>query len=119
MGLNCSTDDKLHHRLDLAFEEDRQHDDVRGRRFAKTRADLDVILRHIREEDALLLERGLADQSFAETEAIVHAFAFAIRVAREQSFSSGSSARAVHDIEDALLRGNDRRQLRQESCGPP
>ena len=62
---------ELHHRFDLAFEEDRQHNDVVRRRFAEPGADLHIIVRHVREEDALFLQRGLADQAFAELEAIV------------------------------------------------
>ena len=57
---------QLDHRLHLAFEQHRQHDDAQRRRFAQARADLDVIRRHVGEQNALLLERALADQSFAQ-----------------------------------------------------
>ena len=55
-----------------------------GARFAESRADLHVIGRHAREEDALFLERRLADQTFAELEAGVHALALAIGVAGQK-----------------------------------
>ena len=58
------------------------------------------------------LERGLPDQTFAELEAIVHAFAFAIGVAREK-LELRLLRRTIHHIEYALLRGDDRRQLGQ------
>ena len=56
--------------LDLALEQDRQHDDVHRRRLAEARGDLDVIGRHVREQDALLLERRLADQALARLEPV-------------------------------------------------
>ena len=55
-----------------------------GARFTQAGADLDVIRRHVREQNAFLLQRGLSDQTFAELEAIVHTFAFAIGITREQ-----------------------------------
>ena len=53
-------DDGLH----IAFEQDRQDDDVVWRGFAQAGVDLDVIAGDVRDEDALLLERALADEAF-------------------------------------------------------
>ena len=50
---------------DLAFEQDRQDDDVERRRLAEARADLDVVVGHVGEQDALLLEGALPDQALA------------------------------------------------------
>ena len=49
--------------FDLAFEQHRQHDDAQRRRLAQPGADLDVIRRHVGEQDALLLQRALAHQT--------------------------------------------------------
>ena len=61
-------------RARLAFEQHRQHDDVGGPRpprLERMRNSLRVAgpgigLRHVAEQDALLLERALADEAFAE-----------------------------------------------------
>ncbi len=52
------------------FEQDGQNDDVHGRRFAQSRADLDVIGRNFGQQDALLLERRLADESLTGMNAV-------------------------------------------------
>ena len=54
---------QLDDRLDLALEQDRQHDDVERRRLAEAGADVDVVVRRVGQQDALLLERALADQA--------------------------------------------------------
>ena len=66
-GIELFERGKFHDRFDLAFEEDRQDDDVHRLRFAQAGADLDIIRRHIRQKNAFLFQGGLADQSFAET----------------------------------------------------
>ena len=63
---------QLEHAFDLAFEDDRQHDDVLRRRVAQAGRDPDVVGRNVREQDLLLLERALADQAFAEPELAAH-----------------------------------------------
>ena len=101
---------KFHHGFDLAFKEDGQHHDVSGRRLAQPRINVHVIRRDVGQENALLFQRGLADQTFTETEAIVHSFAFAVGIAREE-FELRFALGPIHDVEDALLCGNNRRQL--------
>ncbi|MDF2698109.1 MAG: hypothetical protein K0S65_6492, partial [Labilithrix sp.] len=61
----------------LVLEENRDDDDVERRRLAEPRADLDVVARHLREQDALLLERRLSDEALAQTEAIRDVLALA------------------------------------------
>ena len=59
---------QLEHALDLALEDDRQHDDVLRRRVAQAGGDADVVGRHVGEQDLLLLQGALADQPLAELE---------------------------------------------------
>ena len=75
---------QLDHRLDLSFEQNRQDDDVQRRRFAQTGVDVDVIGRHVGEQDALFLEGALSDQSFAGSEAVRDVLSLAVGVAGEQ-----------------------------------
>ena len=63
-------DDRLH----LPLEQHRQHDDVERRRLAEARADLDVVVGHVGEQDPLLLERALPDQPLAEPELVAQTF---------------------------------------------
>ena len=75
---------QLDDRLDLAFEQHRQHDDVQRLGFAEAGADLHVVAGHVGEQDALLLERALADQPLAGLEPVREVLALRVRVAREQ-----------------------------------
>ena len=75
---------ELEHALDLAFEDDRQHEDVLRRRRAEPGEDRDVVERHVRQQDLLLLDRALADEALAQLELAADR-ALALRaVAREQ-----------------------------------
>ena len=56
---------ELDHRLHFALEQDGQDDDVARRRFAEARRDLDVVVGNVLQQNRLLLERRLADESFA------------------------------------------------------
>ena len=57
VSLNSPKRGQLDHRLDLALEQRRQDDDVQRRGLAQARADLDVVLRHVGQQDARLLVR--------------------------------------------------------------
>ena len=72
---------QLKHRAHRSLEEDRQHDDVQRRRLAQTRVDLDVIRRHLREQDPLLLKRTLADEPLSEPERAREMLALLIAIA--------------------------------------
>ena len=61
---------QLDHREHLLLEEHRQHDDVRRRRLAEAGRDLQVVRRRLGDQDALLLDRGLADQRLAGPEVV-------------------------------------------------
>ena len=99
-------DDGLH----LALEQYRQHDDVERRRLAQARADLDVVRGHPGEQDGLLLQRALPDQTLARTEAIGDALALLVRVGGDQ-LEDRSFAFLVHHEERAVVRGNQRSEL--------
>ena len=102
-------DDRLH----LAFEHHRQHHDVGRGRLAKTGADLHVIGRHVREDDALLLEGALADEPFAGAEAVGQVLALGVGVAGEQH-QVRRSVLGLVEIENPVLHRDERRQLGQD-----
>jgi hypothetical protein len=52
ISLKRSKRGQLDHGLDLALEQHRQHDDVARRRLAQARADLDVVVGHVGQQDA-------------------------------------------------------------------
>ena len=81
---------QLNRRLDLAFEHHRQHHNIERRRLAQARADLDVIGRHLGEQNALLLQRALARQPFAQRKPAGQVLALTVCVA-VSSFSIGCS----------------------------
>ena len=113
---------QLHDRLHLAFEQHRQHDDVRAACAAQPGSDLHVIGRHIREQDRSLLQRALADQPFAQLEPVADVLAVPVGIARQQLSRLDLSAAFVgriHDVEHAMLRGDDRRQFGQDQCDRP
>ena len=106
---------QLDHRLDLAFEQHRQHHDAERRRFAQAGADLDVIVRHVGDQDALLLQRALAHQPFAQLELVARrSCRSSIGVAGEQLQQRLLAVLRVVDIEDALLRAHQRREFGEQ-----
>ena len=80
--MNALKRGQLHHRQHLTFEDDRQHDDVQRLGFAEAGVDLHVVVGRVGDEDALLLERGLADQPLADAELLVEVLALLVRVGR-------------------------------------
>ncbi len=54
---------QLDHRLRLAFEQHRQHDDAERRSLAQAGGDLDVVFRNVGHQDAALFPPALAHQS--------------------------------------------------------
>ncbi len=53
---------ELHHRLHLALEQHGQHHDVERGRLAQPRRDAHVVRGHVRQQDPLLLERGIRNR---------------------------------------------------------
>ena len=61
---------ELDHRLDLALEQHRQHDDVRGAALNSAEPIGDGIGRHVGDQHAALVGGALADQAFADADAL-------------------------------------------------
>ena len=59
-------------------------DDVERGGLAQAGADLDVIARALREQDTLLLERALSDQTLAERNVVADLHPLPVGVAREE-----------------------------------
>ena len=74
---------QLDHGLGLALEQRREHDDVARLGLAQAGMDLRVVGRHIGEQNALLLDRALADQPFAQRDAL--GLVAPLRVAGQQA----------------------------------
>src|SRR5581483_10475627 len=103
---------QLDHSEHGPLEENRQHDDVQGRRLTQSRVDLDVVRRHLREQDPLLLQRALADETLAQTEEAAEVLSFLEAVAGlELQHRLSAVAQIRQRVEDAVLRGDKRRQL--------
>ena len=75
---------QLDHAEDLLLEQDRHHDDVHRHGLAESRRDPYVVGRGFRDEDALALDGGLADEPLAESEAAGEALALLVAIARDQ-----------------------------------
>jgi hypothetical protein len=101
---------KLDHGLHRSLEEDRQHDDVSRRCGAEAGRHLDVVVRHVGEQNRLLLECGLADQSLSLCESVGDMLASLVRIARNE-LEEGLPALAVHHVERAVLRTHERCDL--------
>ena len=72
---------ELDHGQHLVLEEHREDDQVDRRSFAEARADADVVVRRLRDEDRLLLESGLADEGLADLELVRDVLALLVAVA--------------------------------------
>ena len=57
---------------------------LQRRRLAQAGGDLDVVGGHVGEQDALLLQGGLADQALAQPERVADVLALAVGVAGQQ-----------------------------------
>ena len=101
----------LDHRLDLLFEQDRQHDDIGRWRSAHAGRHQDVIPRHVGQPDALLLERALPDQAFARMERGAEIIDLAKAVAGDHA---QPRLAGIHHVEHTVMRGHQRRQFRQD-----
>src|SRR6266566_1884353 len=104
---------KLHHRFYLSFEQYWKDDNIHWLRFAQTRADFNVVGGHVRQENASTFERRLPDHSLAEFEMSFDSVAIATCIACEK-LELRLLIRAIHNIQDTLLRRNQRGQLGQD-----
>ena len=104
---------QLDHGHDVAFKQNRQHDDVARSRFAQTGIDLNVIVGHARQQNAFLFQRALTDHAFAQLELIGNRFALAISVSRAQcEYSIGH----VEGKKRAMMSRNQRRQFAHDEA---
>ena len=69
-GVEAAERGEFEHAADLAFEDQRQHEDASRRRRAEPRRDADVVRRQVVEQDLLLLQRALPDQPLPEADAL-------------------------------------------------
>jgi hypothetical protein len=81
------------------------------RRFAQPGRNLDVVAGHVRELDALLFQRALADQAFAQMETVRYALALFVSV-RIHQLEYWLAAFLLVDVEHAMMRRNQRRSAR-------
>ncbi len=102
---------ELDDRFDVTLEQHRQHDDVERSGFAEARGNLNVVARHVHEDDRLALERALSDEPFPGLEMVREVLAFGVRVAREQRQVGVAVA---FDVEHAVLRVHDGRELGED-----
>ena len=82
---------QLDHRLDLALEQDRQHDDALGRGLEQARADRMERRRHVGDQDLAAVGGALADQALADPDRLGMARA-AVGIDREQAQPASPSS---------------------------
>ena len=103
---------QLEHRLHLAFEQHRQHDDAPRRRAAEPGVHLRVIGRHIRQQDLLALDRALADQPFAQFDRRPNRPRRLVGIAGQQHQLCFLLGR-IEQVEHRLLSVHHRREFRE------
>jgi hypothetical protein len=103
-------DDGLH----LAFEEHGEDDEIRHRQLAKAGRNLHVVRRHLRVQDALLFERGLADQRLAKLEVEGRVLAGPERIRRHLALDRAGQGTLRHRRGHLGNRGHLRRQVGRE-----
>ncbi len=106
---------ELEHPGHAPLEHQRRDAEVARRRLAEPRGDADVVLRHVGEEDLLLLEGGLADDALARPEARRERLAVRVGVARDQGEGVGLAVR-IDRVERADLRAGVLRELGNDAA---
>ena len=105
---------QLHHGVNLTFEEDRQHDDVERLGLAEAGGDLNVVVRDVRQQNALLLERRLTDDALADAEFLREILSLFVCIRRCQLESRLSILWRIHDVENAVRGPDHRRELAED-----
>ena len=100
---------EFNHRFRLAFKQHRQHNDARRARGGEARFDVCVIRFYVVEQDALLLDGALADETFADENVL--GLVGPLRVTGEQTEHPFVVVAGFHLINRALLRAHERRQF--------
>ena len=107
---------ELEHALDLAFEHDRQHQDVRGEAFAQAGADLDVVARARWRAGSSAFRARTGRRGPSPSSSRLPWLSWPSGgVAGEQRQLVGLAA-AVEHVEHRLLRADHRRQFRQDQA---
>ena len=101
-------DDGFH----LAFEQDRQHDDIHRSRFPERGSDLNVFPGHFRQQDPLLFERSLPNQALTSADSRNDVLSGIEGVAGQQP-EIGLTFGGVIYIEDPVLDACQRREFRK------
>ena len=81
---------ELDHRLDLAFEQHRQHDDVARNRLEQGRADRHGVRGHVGDQHAPLVGGALPDQALADRQRARDGRWLVVGISREQAAGSAS-----------------------------
>ncbi|ABS26438.1 hypothetical protein Anae109_2236 [Anaeromyxobacter sp. Fw109-5] len=109
---------ELDHRLRLALEQHRQDHHGARRRLPHPGRDVDEVRRHMREQDALLLERALPDERLLQAVRGREGLPAAEAVARDEvQGRSAALVVAVHQEEGAVRGVHERRELRDDRLG--
>ena len=103
---------KLDHRLDLVLEQHRQHDIVARRHLEQSRRDRHRGLGHFGDQHPPLVDRALADQTFAKAQGLRMAVSAIVGIGRQQP--EPLRFLASHLIDDALVSVHQRRQFGQQ-----
>ncbi len=103
---------KLDHRLDLVFEQHRQHDDVARHDLEQRRADRHRVGRQFGDQQAALVGRALADQAFADPDPLRMTGGAVVGIGREEPH--GLQFLVLHLIDDAKLGVDQRRQFGEQ-----
>ncbi len=109
---------QLDHGFESSFEQYRQDDEVVRSRVSESGADADIIVRHIRQQHALFFQRHLPDNAFAHGVLRVLVFALDVCVGSDQvQLGIHELLVFLQDVEQTVLRRNDRCQLRKDLLG--
>ena len=103
---------KLDHRLDLVFEQHRQHDDVARHDLEQRRTDRHRVGRQFGDQQAALVGRALADQAFANPNPFRMTGGAVVGIGREEPH--GLQFLVFHLIDDAKLGTHQRRQFGEQ-----
>src|SRR5271157_3597785 len=98
--------------LDLSFEKQGQYHDIRGRGVPKTGTDAGIVRRHVAEENALLRDGALADDTLAEPDTV--RLAGPLGIAGQQPQRGLLAIADGHLVNGPLLSLHKRHQIGQE-----
>ena len=104
---------QLDHRFGFAFEQHRQHDDIVRRRFAEAGRDVDIVVGNVGDQDAFASRACTGPPGLRRREIHWRDSCACCKHSPPSNFITGWPLSTVVDIEDALLRIDQRRQFGQ------